>query len=229
MKTIYILLIFASFGSLASAATMLQSHNYAYIPNGSQTLTFNQFDTMGGTLTLNSVTITVTLSKTGGLHQVDNDSNETGTISLTHIVQGNLTASVPLLRSNFSQIGGTGSLTATSAVVATTIGVTTGDPTPAFSTTYAGDYYEYIPSSALISDTGVIGSPFQSAYEGTGTFTTTVHAIQTTTANGVGGLAQAYGPSNVSGTVTITYDYVPEPSAALLGGLGFLIMLRRRR
>jgi uncharacterized protein (TIGR03382 family) len=50
-------------------------------------------------------------------------------------------------------------------------------------------------------------------------------------ATGVSGLQQSFTVSNISGAVVVTYTYtaIPEPSAALLGGLGFLALLRRRR
>jgi hypothetical protein len=56
----------------ASAASIVQTKSYAFLPDGSQNLSFNKFDTTLGTLT--SVTVAVNLNKTGGRFEVDINS-----------------------------------------------------------------------------------------------------------------------------------------------------------
>ena len=54
-------------------------------------------------------------------------------------------------------------------------------------------------------------------------------------ATGLGGLQQAFTVSDVSGTVTVTYNYsgdsptVPEPTTSLLGLFGAVMLMRRRQ
>lgn len=225
-----LLLALSGFGS---AATLVQTQNYAFVPNGSQTMSFNKFNPDFGTL--NSVTVTVLLNKTGGRFEVDNDSESSGTITLTHAVSGSLTANgVVLLRDDFSSIGSTGTLNATNTLSNQNVSATTGDATTTFNSTGLGDYVLFEPTSSSATDTGSIGNLFISSYLGTGTFTTTLNATQAVSAFGLGGLQQAFTVSNISGNVTVTYNYtplvpVPEPESALLGCIGTLFLLRRRR
>ena len=85
------------------------------------------------------------------------------------------------------------------------------------STTNGGDAwgnYQTFPTN-LIGTTPAAGWWRTSGV--TPTFTATNDGIT----NGVGGLGSNYYAGNIG--------YVPEPSAALLGGLGMLALLRRRR
>ncbi|MHC4984881.1 MAG: choice-of-anchor E domain-containing protein [Planctomycetota bacterium] len=57
----------------ASALTITQTETYAGTPNLSDTFTFDQFDDLGGTLTLVSIEILVELNIDGGQLILDND------------------------------------------------------------------------------------------------------------------------------------------------------------
>lgn len=233
MKLSLIVALVAALPTLGLGATIVQTQEYGFVPDSSQTLTFAKFDTQGGNRILNSVTVTVVLNKTGGRFEVDNDSATAGTISLTHSVVGSLTATgVALLREDFSAIGQTGTLTAVNQLTNQSVAATTGDATNTFNATGGADYVLFQPGNSTATSSGTIGSLFLAGYQGTGTFTTTVNGNQSVGVTGLGGLQQAFTVSNVSGTVTVTYDYtsvVPESSSALLGGLGMLLLLRRRR
>jgi len=227
-----IVLAAASLTGLSQAATIVQTETFAFVPNGSQVLTFDQFDSNSGLFTLQSVTISITLNKTGGSLQVDNDSATAGTINLTHQIQASLASSLgatSLLNTTFQTIGATSALTATNTVTGQPIGVTSGDPTNEFNNTASSDFFALNPSDASASDSGTVNDLFESSYVGTGTFTNTITASQLVNVSGLGGLQQAFTVSGVSGSVTITYSYIPEPSTALLGALGVLGLLRRRR
>jgi hypothetical protein len=216
----------------ASAASIVQTKSYAFLPDGSQNLSFNKFDTTLGTLT--SVTVAVNLNKTGGRFEVDNDSETAGTITLNHNVIGSLSVvsgDVGLIRSNFTQIGASGTLTASNSLVDQAVSATTGDATNTFNATGLGDYVLFTPANSSVSDSGTIASFAQSTYEGTGTYVLRMNANQSVNATGFGGLQQAFTVSNVLGDVTVVYNYdaVPEPTSAAIGGLGLLAILRRRR
>jgi autotransporter-associated beta strand protein len=76
-------------------------------------------------------------------------------------------------------------------------------------------------SWTLASTTGITG------------FNAANFTVNTSAANGAGGFANAFtgafGVSTVGNNLVLTYTPVPEPAAALLGGLGSLLLLRRRR
>jgi hypothetical protein len=232
MKFVPTLLLLASLSGVASAATIVQTQNYSYVPNNSQTLTFNKFDTNLGTLL--SVTVSVVLNKTGGQFEIDNDSATAGTVDLTHSVVGQLSSPDVSLRKTGAGVvfvGQSGSVTATNSLIGNSVSATTGDNITQFNATNDTDYVKFVPGDSTKSDSGQIRAADQADYEslGASTFDVNFGATQTVNATGLGGLQQAFTVSNVSGNVTVTYNYIPEPASALLGGLGLLTLLRRRR
>jgi len=231
-KLAYPLLLTAALIGAAPAATLLQTQNFAFLPDGSQELTYNKFDTSLGTLT--SVSVTVLLTKSGGQFEVDNDSTESGFITLHHNVVGSLSVvsgGVSLVRNDLTSIGASGTLTATSSMSPQEVMGTSGDDIETFDATGLSDYVRFNPMDASATDSGTIAAMAQAAFEGPGTFVLGANALQSVNVTGLGGLQQAITVANVSGEVTVTYHYepIPEPASALLGGLGFLALLRRRR
>lgn len=232
-KTVIPLLLTAALIGLAPAATLVQLQSFAFLPDGSQDLTFDKFDPSLGTLT--SVSVSVTLNKSGGRFEVDNDSTSSGFITLEHNVVGNLSVvagGVGLFRNDFTTIGASGTLTASSSMPAQEVFGTSGDNTDTFDATGQSDYLRFNPGNASASDSGTIAASAQSSYVGPGTFVLGANALQSVSVTGLGGLQQAITVADVSGEVTVTYNYlatVPEPTSALLGGLGCLLLLRRRR
>ncbi len=216
----------------SSAATIVQTQSFGFLPNDSQALTFNKFNTALGSLT--SVTVSVSMNKTGGRFEVDNDSLDSGTIDLTHSVIGSLSSSVSLAKTGgVTFVGQSGSVTASNTFSAT-IGATSGDPLNAFNAQPGNvDYVRFDPANSSASDSGNIESAFisQYAFAGAQTYDITFNATQSVGVTGLGGLQQALVVSSISGDVTVTYNYsaVPEPTSALLGGLGVVALLRRRR
>jgi hypothetical protein len=236
-NTIYPLLLTATLIGASSAATIIQTRDFAFLPDGSQNLAYDKFDTALGTLT--SVSVTIDLTKSGGQFEVDNDSASTGSISLEHNIIGSISVvsgDVTLVRGGSMSegrsgtIGESGTLTATSVMPAQTVSATSGDDTETFDVTGQSDYVSFNPADAFANDSGTIALLAQSAFEGPGTFVLGANSLQSVNVTGLGGLQQAITVANVSGRVTVTYDYmpVPEPGSALLGGLGCLLLLRRR-
>lgn len=231
-KIAYPLLLSAVLIGAAPAATLIQTQSFAFLPDGSQDLTYNKFDTSLGTLT--SVSVTISLTKTGGQFEVDNDSTESGFITLHHNVVGSLSVvsgGVSLVRDDLTSIGASGTLTASSSMSPQEVTGTSGDDTDTFDATGLSDYVRFNPLHASATDSGTIASLAQAAFQGPGTFVLGANALQSVNVTGLGGLQQAITVSDVSGEVTVTYHYdaIPEPASALLGGLGFLALLRRRR
>ena len=231
LKTLLTLTLSTALAGFSSAATITQTQNYAFVPTASTPLTFIKFDTTLGTLL--NVFVSVNLNKQRGQHEVDNDSVTGGTISLTHEVIGDLTSAVSLVKTGgASSVGQSGSFTAISTNTGT-VGPTVGDSITSFNATLSTDYLLYNPLSATASDSGNIDPAFinQYAFAGFQNFVITMGATQISTATGTSALQQAFTNSDIDGKVTVVYEYsaVPEPTSALLGGLGALALLRRRR
>lgn len=223
MKALHILTLAASLSGFCSAATIIQTQNFSFVPAGTVPLTFNQFDTSLGTLT--SITITTNVTKIGGSLFVDNESATPASGNISQSVTINLTSVVGLVDASFAPIG-TG-VTATSTYAASVL-ADDGDG-PGVQTT-GPDYDGTAFGPTSTSQTKNVNTLAFSGYEGVGTYLINAGGLQGFNTSAIGGAAVAIDPATVSGDVTITYTYtVPEPSAALLGGLGSLALLRRRR
>lgn len=235
MKPLLLLTLTASLAGLSSAATIVQTETFSFVPNDSRALTFDRFDTTLGTLT--SVTVSVDITKSGGRFEVDNDSETSGTINLTHAVIGSLSSSDVSLRKTGGgvvSVGQSGSITATSTLSGQSVSATTGDSNSTFNATGNTDYVLFEPTDVNVGDSGTIRSADLSDYEAVGisSYDITFNPLQTVSATGLSGLQQAFTVASVSGSVTVTYNYiaaVPEPGSALLGGIGVLLFFRRRR
>lgn len=184
-----------------------------------------------------SVQISVELNKMGGHTAVDNDSTSSGTITLTHTVSGQLSAvdnEVRLLDESFAQIGGSGTLNAVSTLTSS-VGPTTGDGPDTFDETHLGDYVSFDPEPTTRNASGTVNTLYLSDYiAGADTaFDLQFTGNQGVSSDGVSGLQQVVTVSNVSGHVSVVYNYaavpVPEISASALSALGFLGIFRRRR
>lgn len=212
--------------SVASAATVVQTQNFSFVPNDERTLTFNQYSEEGE---LESITVEIQFNKNGGSLAVDNDSVQSGEIDIEHIVQGSLGSTDVSLVDTIGQPIGS-SLEAISGTT-TEIGATTDDPTNEFNNTGLGDYYFWSAAAASDSDSGNIAPGFWSGYLGNGTFDVEVQGTQSSEASGTSALQRALVNADVDGYVRVTYTYtaIPEPASVLLMGLGTLAILARRK
>lgn len=224
MKALHTLTLAASLVGVCSASTIVQSQVFSFVPDGTAALTFNQFDTSFGTLT--SITITTNVTKTGGSLFVDNESATPASGNISQSVTINLTSAVSLVDTAFTPIG-TG-VAATSSYTAS-VGADDGDGPGVQSTGPDYDGTSFGPTSN--SQTKNVFAGAFGGYQGVGTYVIDAGGVQGFNTSAIGGAAVAIDPATVSGDVTITYTYdaVPEPTSALLGGIGCLALLRRRR
>lgn len=224
MKALHILTLAGFLAGVCSAATIVQSQAFSFVPDGTAALTFNQFDTSLGTLA--SITITTNVTKTGGSLFVDNESATPASGNISQSVTINLTSAVSLVDTAFTPIG-TG-VAATSSYTAN-VGADDGDGPGVQSTGPDYDGTSFGPTST--SQTKNVFAGAFGGYQGVGTYVIDAGGVQGFNTSAIGGAAVAIDPATVSGDVTITYTYdaVPEPTSALLGGIGCLALLRRRR
>lgn len=229
MSAVAVLSLFAVV-PFASAATITQTQTFSFVPDGSTPLFFNQYN--GNLSDLVSVHVSVVFNKTGGQIQVDNDSNESGAISVSQGATGNLNSTDVALLKAGDVVNVGASLSATDGTSSSLQG-TTGDPTDEFNVTNNVDYFQWTAGNASDNDAGFINSGLWTAgatgYIGNGTYAINLSATQYANASGLGGLATATSPSTVSGSVTVVYEAIPEPASLILMGLGSVAVLGRRR
>ena len=226
MKVLSTLLLLTSLGGVASAATIVQTQNFSFVPNGSQNLVFNEFDTMGGTRTLQSVTITTSLTKTGGSLFVDNDSEVAASGSISQSITITLSSETAALVNNSFVTIGSASVTANSYYFAD---LSADDGDGEFYQPGGSDWGGTSFGSVTESETNSVGSIAIGSYAGAGTFTFNVAGVQGSDTSAVSGVSGSFSPASASGFVTVTYTYVPEPASTMLGGLGVIVLLTRHR
>ncbi len=219
---IRIIISFLALCGLASATTTTQTLFYNFNPNGSQALTFSQFDTTLGTL--NTITVQCTMEKVGGSVSTTNTSTDSGTETFTSQVTANISSAVPLLGQGFtplvgSQSGDLNAFDSTSLILA--------------ASGQLGSSFTYLAGNSFATPTNDTVNPIVfSYYEGSGTYNIMINGTDTSTVSGIGGLTYTVTPATVAGTVAVTYDYtssVPEPSAPLLGLIPVMMFALRRR
>lgn len=212
--------------STAGASTIIQTKNFSFTPTNNQTLTFDKFDDMGGTRILNSVTITTSLTKSGGSLYVDNDSGVAASGSISQSVTINLSATgVSLINAAFDSIIGS-NVTSTSFYEAN-LAADDGDG-PGYQPgglDWGGTEFGSVTAAQTESAGSIDG------YKGTGsTYTIKVSGTQSTDTATMSGVAGAFSPATASGFVTVTYNYIPEPATSMLlcVALGGILCYRRK-
>lgn len=201
----------------AATVTISQTNSYSTLTTGFRTLTFNLLDTAyGSNVDINdiiSISITGIINKSAGSWSIENLEGSPVNVDIDQSTKGWFTST--------KSIGFTG--TQSSANLTSLY----YNPVqiPAFS---------IITGNFGIDSTGLLGgglsSSFFSEYLGAGTFDIVVNGLQNVSVVGPG-IDQSTTSPRLSGNVVVTYEIVPEPSAAslLALGLGGLIALRRCR
>jgi hypothetical protein len=214
----------------SQSASLVQTQSFS-LQNGAIDLTFNRFNPALGTLT--SVTTSISYTRSGGYLGVDNEGASTATVNFSH--RTNIIVDDDNLVLDWSNLaGGARLLTSTSTRTITTLsGITVGADSDA-SPDYAGsDYYRYDLPDAYKTSSGSFLNISQ--FEGSGDVDVPVDVSQSNTTTGAGALAQNYLPSDISGSMTITYNYdafapIPEPNAVAFAVISISIgcCMRRR-
>jgi hypothetical protein len=227
----FALIAVAVFASGAMGTTITQNLPYSDTPDYTKVLTFNQFDDLGGTLTLQSVYVSVSLNASGGALRCDNDAATPASGGITFGAQAAVASSVPMIDAFFQPIFQAGDVTATGG---TTLNLSADDGdvevsgTPQFSM-QGTDYGFYIGGLASGGDAGFVNSLAFPQYTGLGTFTVTLNASQVANYGSLGGVQAQIDPLIAGGVVTVIYNYTPEPATLGLLALTGLVVIRRRR
>jgi hypothetical protein len=212
--------------TLASAGTITQTETYSGTPNFTQTLTFDEFDDLGGTLTLTSIQVLVDLDVLGGVLVLDNDGVDPASGTYEFGGKADISSTdVSLLDAAFQPV--------TAEVEALTSGAfnltgNVGDGANDFDPS-APDGVQVNGTTQSDSDSGFIAAALFSQYIGTSTFDVDLDATQWSDFGGVSGIEWAVTPVTADGEVTVIYNYVPEPATMGLLSLSGMALLRRRR
>ena len=210
----------------AMAAQIIQTEAFSGTPDLTRTLTFDEFDDLGGTLTLTSIQVSVSLSAIGGQLILDNDGESSASGSFDFGAKGDISSTdVSLLDAGLFPV--------TSEVQAGhnqafSLDPNTGDGPSDFDPT-APDGLQYNGGTETDSDSGLISGTVFNQYIGTGTYDIDVDVTQWQDFGGLSGIEWAVTPVSASGNVTVIYNYIPEPATLGLLSLGALALLRRRR
>ena len=206
--------------------TISQTNTFSSLTTGTRNLSFNLLDSaFGSSVAIDDI---VSISVTGFIIWSG------GSWSFTNTSTG--TNSDDAIDFNFSEMSKIWFTTAAER------GVFTGtEAGPNFSTDFSETFRilpEYIVPGPFIVDHdplredfgGAVHSSYLSEYLGAGTFDVVVNSLQSTSAEGPG-IFQTTASPQFNGNVVVSYEIVPEPSAAslLIFGLGGLAALRRVR
>lgn len=244
MKKIVLLAAFLVSACSAQAAQMSYSDDgvgsivQAYDTGGYQpgsddaiSILFAQFDTQGGTRELVSVTVTVTQYAWGGYFSVDNDGATEANIGVQHGALGSISVT-PNTTEYFLPAGALSTLsTVMSANI--TLAANDGDQTDEYN--FGGtDSYNLVgplaQANAMQASVNGTRTTGLEAYVGTGDLSLDYDANQASEHDGTGAIYYSGGPASVQSMITVTYEYVPEPtSLALLAAGCAALGLRRRR
>jgi hypothetical protein len=199
-------------------------------------LNLTKFDSMGGALTLTGVQITITLAVPTLSIVVDNDSANLANVTALFATVGS-----PTFSSTASTFDGTdtvnpGYFSVTTQNSSFNVAGNDTDSTATFDDDGGPDNGSFTTAPVLVGQiaTRDLSSATFASWTGVGNVDLTLNIDFVTDLNinsgGGGGDTRFQGfiPS-ATYLADVTYTYIPEPSTALLGALGALGLLRRRR
>ena len=196
------------------SAPIVQTETLSFsLSPGGATLTFDQFDTLGGTRVLEQVIVELNLTEQANV-TAENDSNLPGTMSVN--LTGNATGAAP-------------GMSVAVAINGSTAGVAVA-PSDGNSGT-GPDFHDFgiVSGSDTASDSLHYSTDNLSAYIGASTVDFVITASGGYAASGVTDATLIMSNFSASGDGELTYVWTPEPGSLSLLGLGALALIRRKR
>lgn len=232
MRSTYALSCAAVCGMLVSsagAATIMQTQTFGpNTPNYLSSLTFDKFDDLGGTLTLQSVKVKMSMSVFGGSATVDNDGVDPASVTIEFGASGSISSGdVSLLDTLFQPV-----ISDVNVFTAGNFNLAANDldPTNQFDNDAGPDNatLNVVPDSDM--DMGFIAPSLHPQYIGAGgTFDIDVQIDTLFNILGEGGVAGSFVPVTAEGNVMVIYDYIPTPGTLAIAGFAGIAAGRRRR
>jgi len=205
-----------------AAASLFVQYNTPYgpenVPDGGTTVSLTQFDPSLGTL--QSITLRLDATASVGSITWDNESDVLTDVTLS--IGGEVTAVAPSALTLVAMPLQTGSAQDIPGDEASE------SPDPDFA---GPDSFTVTGGTGTDDDTAVLtNSALFVPYVGLGNFDVDISSIVKALTDAQGGSGQTDStPGQTSGTVTVRYDYVPEPATLAILGLGGLGVLLRQR
>ena len=197
-------------------------------------LVFDTFDTQNGFRTLTAVRVSFTVRSWDGYVAADNDSG------VSTASGDSSKGSLASLKSSDVILWNSSNESAWEDVVANTsvtfnLGLTTGDPIDEFNATGLGDYDRLDGPTEVNADSTTVDQYINDSWISMwdsptpDTLAINFESVQQTEVFTGGDVYGAFGPSDANGEITITYEFVPEPSLALafVGLVGLAARIRR--
>ncbi len=215
--------------SVASApgAIITQTESFSGIPDFQQALTFDSFDTSLGTLL--GVTVWVDLDVTSGQAVVDNESDSLASVTVDFGANAMASSAGEVFFPT---------TTATAAISqslqldpddgdGTTIDPSTPDGAAIPLNSTSGTMMTSMLASASAQQSTQV-STFTDLLAGAD-YDILLNSSTVFSISGASGVAGGFTPANVSGEVTVEYNYVPEPATMSVLAIGGAALLKRRK
>ncbi len=217
---------FAATAGFASAqTTIVQTMNFGGVPDFSVPLLFNKYN--GPASNLLGVNVSYSLKIEGGQFVIDNDANSPATVTANFGATLDATSGDVQLRDNSFNliVDDVSALNTGTYNLAANIGDGLNDYDPT-----GPDGALLVGQTKTKAGNGDVAAMFFGGYAGPGTFTVNAITKQVASLTSSSGVETATTPVSATGTITVTYTVVPEPSSAALLGLAAVgIAFRRRR
>jgi hypothetical protein len=239
MKKVLILGIGATclalLGSSAHAALVeTQTKTFENIPNYNYQAVFDQFDTLGGTRELLSINVElmVNVSQAPRLG-IDNDAPTGSSGNVEFGVKGSISSADVVLSSGFQTFNLERSfVNSESIILDPDDGDTEVGGTAYFSAT--GNDYAFLSglsgsSSASANVASGAWGLGNKGFLGSGTFVITANLSEYSDTSSIGGVQKLTDPAYTNGSITVTYNYIPEPASMLVLGMAAVGVIYYRR
>lgn len=209
------------------AATITQTRTFSGQPNYSADMSFNRFDDHGGAWTLTNIFIQVTLNTAAGASLgIDND----GAVAANGSVEFGSSGILSSEDVGLNKVG-TGAFSGSlKSVSQKTMNLSADDGDTTTYSILGSDYDALVTSVTSVSTSAYLRSTVFGDYVGTDTYTLNYTVSQWMSMGAFSGAQFQGNPVAANGSVTVTYNFIPEPASASMAILVLIagFWVRRR-